>query len=117
LYHGAGAAKAAEEAFDRVHKQRDLPDEIPERPVPAEVIRTDDDGAHFLNVPALLEALGIADSRSEARRKLAEGGVKVNGRAEARERIPLAEPDLGPYAGSVWQIGRRRFAKVGSITP
>ena len=117
LYHGADAATAAEDAFDRVHKQRDLPEEISERPVPAAVIRTDDDGSFFLSVPALLEALGIADSRSEARRKLAEGGVKVNGIAEARERIPLAGPDLGPYAGSVWQIGRRRFAKVGSVTP
>jgi tyrosyl-tRNA synthetase len=117
LYHGLGSGEEAEAHFDRVHRQHALPDEVPERDVPRTVMRTDDDGAWFLYVPALLEALAIADSRSEARRKLAEGGVKVNGAAEARESIPLDGPDLGPYAGSVWQIGRRRFAKVGSLTP
>ena len=33
LYHGAGAV-ATEEAFDRVHKERDLPQDVPERPSP-----------------------------------------------------------------------------------
>jgi tyrosyl-tRNA synthetase len=115
-YHGPGAGEAAEARFDRVHKQRALPDEIPVRDVPGAVVRKEE-GVWFLSVPALLEALAIAESRSEARRKLAEGGVKVNGQAEARERIPLDGPDLGPFAGSVWQIGRRRFARVGSLTP
>jgi len=116
-FHGPGSGKESEARFDRVHKERALPDEVPERPVPASVVRADEDGARYLYVPALLEALGVADSRSEGRRKLAEGGVKVNGTPESRERIPLDGPGLGPFAGSVWQIGRRRFAKVGSITP
>ena len=116
-FHGPGSGDASEARFDRVHKQRALPTDVPERPVPASVLRADEDGAWFLYVPALLEALGVADSRSEGRRKLAEGGVKVNGAPESRERIPLDGPGLGPFAGSVWQIGRRRFAKVGSVTP
>jgi len=116
-FHGAGSGERSEAHFDRVHKERALPDEIPERPVPVSVVRADEQGARYLYVPALLEALGVADSRSEGRRKLAEGGVKVNGTPESRERIPLDGPGLGPFAGSVWQIGRRRFAKVGSITP
>ena len=116
-FHGPGSGDASEARFDRVHKQRALPKDVPERPVPASVLRADEDGTWFLYVPALLEALGVADSRSEGRRKLAEGGVKVNGAPESRERIPLDGPGLGPFAGSVWQIGRRRFAKVGSVTP
>jgi tyrosyl-tRNA synthetase len=115
LYHGPEAATAAEEAFDRVHKQRDLPDDIPEVPVPNEVIRTDE-GSAFLYVPALLEALGLVASRSEGGRMLAQGGVRVNGETESRDRIPLEGNDLGAYAGSVWQVGRRRFARVGPVT-
>jgi tyrosyl-tRNA synthetase len=116
LYHGHDAAAAAEEAFDRVHKQRDLPEEIPETPVPASVIRVDDDGSHFLYVPALLEALGLVASRSEGGRMLAQGGVRVNGETESRDRIPLERNDLGAHAGSVWQVGRRKFARVGPVT-
>jgi tyrosyl-tRNA synthetase len=116
-FHGPGSGDASEASFDRVHKQRALPKDVPARPVSASVLRADEDGAWFLYVPALLEALGVADSRSEGRRKLAEGAVKVNGAPESRERIPLDGPGLGPFAGSVWQIGRRRFAKVGSVTP
>ena len=117
LYHGAGAGATAEAAFDRVHKERDLPQDVPERPVPSSVMRTDDEGRPFLYVPALLHALGVADSRSEAGRKLTEGAVRVNGERETRDRIPLEGQSLGPYAGSIWQIGRRRFAKVGEVTP
>ena len=117
LYHGPGAAAASEETFDRVHKQRDLPDEIPELPVPSSVIRTDAQGSPFLYVPALLEALGLVSSRSEGGRKLAEGGVRVNGETESRDRIPLEGNDLGAYLGSVWQVGRRRFARVKPATP
>jgi tyrosyl-tRNA synthetase len=117
LFHGVGAGDAAEAAFDRVHKRRELPEEIPERSVPSTVMRTDADGVWFLSVPVLLEALGVVESRSEARRLLAQGGVRVDGRSESREQIPLPGPDLGPFVGSVWQVGRRRFARVGSVSP
>jgi len=116
-YHGAGAGEAAEAAFDRVHKRRELPEEVPERPVPATVIRTDPHRGWFLYVPALLEALGVVESRSEARRLLAQGGVRVDGESESREQIPLEGQDLGPFIGSVWQVGRRRFARVGPVSP
>jgi tyrosyl-tRNA synthetase len=115
LYHGPDAATVAQEAFDRIHKQRDLPDDIPELPVPSTVIRAGDDGSPFLYVPALLEALGLVASRSEGGRMLAQGGVRVNGETESRDRIPLEGNDLGAYAGSVWQVGRRRFARVGPV--
>jgi len=118
LYHGAGSGETAEAAFDHVHKQRELPDDVPEVAVPASVVRTAEDGTSFLYVPALLEALGIAESRSQASRKLAEGAVRMNGERETRERIPLVAPQgIDNYVGTVWQIGRRQFAKFGVVTP
>jgi len=114
-YHGSGSGAAAELAFDQVHKRRELPADIVERSVPATVIRTDEAGTPFLYVPALLEALDIVESRSEGARLLAQGGVRMNGETETRERIALEEGEGAQFVGSVWQVGRRRFAKIVSI--
>ena len=97
-FAGPGAAKEAEARFDQVHVKRDVPEDIDEVELP------DEDPVH---VPALLEgAFGI--SRSEARRLLSQGGVKVDGEvlSAADLDVPLAGLD-----GRVVQLGRRRFAR------
>jgi tyrosyl-tRNA synthetase len=111
LYHGAGAGQAAEERFDRVHRDRRLPEDVAEVPVPSEVFDRRS-GAWAASVPALLEALGLASSRSEARRLLSQGGVRRDGEAITEESIPLEGEPPGQLGGSVWQVGRRRFARV-----
>src|SRR3954452_2381965 len=114
-YRGPGSGDAAEAAFDKVFREHETPSDIPERSVPQTVIRADETGSWFLHVPALLEALHIVDSRSEGARLLAQGGIRVNGQAESRERIPLEGGDAAPFVGSIWQVGRRKFAKIVSI--
>jgi len=97
-FAGPGAAKEAEARFDQVHVKRDVPEDIDEVELP------DEDPVH---VPALLEgAFGI--SRSEARRLLSQGGVKVDGEvlSDADLDVPLDRLD-----GRVVQLGRRRFAR------
>ena len=112
LYHGAGEGPAAEARFDRVHKERRLPEDIPEIRVPDAVFDRGTD-TWVVSVPALLEALGLAGSRSEARRLLAQGGVRRDGEAVAEETIPIEGEPPGQLRGSVWQVGRRRFARLG----
>jgi tyrosyl-tRNA synthetase len=97
-YHGDEAGDAAEAHFDRLHVQRDLPDEIEEADLPE---------GDPLHLPAVLsDAFGI--SRSEARRLLTAGGVKVDGE-------PLADGHLDVPAdrlrGAVVQLGKRRFKR------
>ena len=111
LYHGAGAGHAAEERFDRVHRDRRLPEDVAEVPVPSEVFDRRG-GSWAASVPALLEALGLASSRSEARRLLSQGGVRRDGEAITEESIALEGEPPGQLGGSVWQVGRRRFARV-----
>ena len=97
-FAGPGAAKEAEARFDQVHVKRDVPEDIDEVELP------DEDP---VPVPALLEgAFGI--SRSEARRLLSQGGVKVDGEvlSDADLDVPLDRLD-----GRVVQLGRRRFAR------
>jgi tyrosyl-tRNA synthetase len=99
-FHGAAAAAAAEEAFDRLHVRHELPDQIPE-------VRWSGTGS-LVHLPALLsQAFGI--STSEARRNLAGGGVRVDGETVANGSL---EVDASQLDGRVLQLGKRRFARV-----
>ncbi|HEY7829043.1 MAG TPA: tyrosine--tRNA ligase [Solirubrobacteraceae bacterium] len=99
-FHGAEAARAAEEAFDRVHIRHELPDDV------ATVRWTLNGGS--VHLPALLaEAFGI--STSEARRNLAQGAVRVDGQVLPPDSLDVAP---GQLADRVLQLGKRRFARV-----
>jgi tyrosyl-tRNA synthetase len=97
-FHDDEAARAAEERFDRVHVRHEAPDEMPELEISAE----------RRHLPELLaESLGV--SRSDVRRWLAQGGVKLNG-----EPLPADQLDLEPDGldGAVLQIGKRQFRRL-----
>ena len=96
----ADAAAAAERRFDQVHVQGGTPDEMPE-------IALDGGDAHL---PAVI-ADGFGISRSEARRIVAQGGVKLDGEAVDPDRLDLPAAQLD---GRVLQVGKRRFARLRS---
>jgi tyrosyl-tRNA synthetase len=100
--HGPEAAARAEEHFTRVVREHQAPEDVPEAELP------DGDPVHL---PALLvEHLGIG-STSEARRLIAQGGVKIDG-------SPVTEIDL-PRAllhGALVQAGKRRFMRFSGLT-
>ena len=99
-YHGEDAAATAQERFDTLHVRRELPDEIDEFAFRA--------GNGPVHLPALIsDAFGL--SRSEGRRLLAQGGVKLNGDALDGSRIDLPAEDLD---GVVLQVGKRRFKRL-----
>ena len=104
LYHGDGAGEAAMVRFDRVHRDHEVPDDVPEREIPPDAVR---DGAVYL--PKLMVALGLADSNSRARKLIEQGGVKLDGRAitELELELPVAQ-----LRGRVLQVGRRGFARL-----
>jgi tyrosyl-tRNA synthetase len=98
-FHGAGAGETAERHFDRLFKQREVPEDVPEFPLPA------GDSVHL---PAVLrDAFGV--SGAEARRLLAGGGVKLNGDA-----LPADELDVDAHRlrGAILQLGKRRFIRL-----
>jgi tyrosyl-tRNA synthetase len=104
LYHGDGAGEVAMVRFDRVHRDHEVPDDVPEREIPPYVVR---DGAVYL--PKLMVALGLADSNSRARKLIEQGGVKLDGRAitELELELPVAR-----LRGRVLQVGRRGFVRL-----
>jgi tyrosyl-tRNA synthetase len=103
-FHPEGAGKEAEAAFDRVHRDRELPADVEEFEIPAEVIQ---EGRVWL--PRLLVATGFASSNAEARRLLEQGGVSLDGDAleDPGDELPVSE-----LRGKVLQRGRRRFLRL-----
>jgi tyrosyl-tRNA synthetase len=101
LYHRAEEAKAAEAAFDRVFRDRDIPDDVPL----FKVSRTDS-----VHMPALLKEVGLAPSTSEARRLIDQGAVRIDGDVLSGQTYDLPWESI---AGRVLQAGKRRFARVG----
>jgi tyrosyl-tRNA synthetase len=95
--HGESAARMAEEHFTRVVREGRAPDDVPEHALPT------GDPVHL---PVLLaSAFGL--STSEARRLIAQGGVKVEGSVVSDLDVPRTE-----LLGSVIQAGKRRFARL-----
>ena len=77
--------------------------EIPEREIPSECVGDE----AIVWVPRLLHCLGLAKSNSEARRLIAQGGVRLDGTPIDSEE--LAVPAL---EGRVLQVGRRSFVRL-----
>jgi tyrosyl-tRNA synthetase len=115
LYHGPESGAAAEERFNAVHREREMPEAVAEVRVPVSVFGEEKDGVRVVYVPALLEAMGLVTSRSEARRLLAQGGVRRDGTPVPDEDIAIVGDPPGELSGSVWQVGRRKFARLAGI--
>src|SRR5512143_792696 len=105
-FHDAAAGEAAEARFDTVHVAREIPEDIPE------VSLAEADGVQpnsgEVHLPALIA--GVFDiSTSEARRLIAQGGVKLDGEGVASESLDLP---VGKLSGRVLQVGKRRFVRL-----
>ena len=99
-YHGEQDALAAQERFDTIHVRREVPDEIEEYAFAV------DNG--LVHLPALLaDAFGL--SRSEGRRLVAQGGVRLDGEPLDQAALDVAAERLD---GVVLQVGRRRFRRL-----
>jgi tyrosyl-tRNA synthetase len=94
---GPEAAAAAEKHFTRVVREHQAPDDVPEATLP------DGDPVHLPKL--LVEHLGVG-STSEARRLIAQGGVKLDGESVTGVDLPRARLD-----GALIQAGKRRFVR------
>ena len=98
-FHDADAAEQAAAHFRRVVQRKELPEDIPEHD-----LVTDADGKRgLLDVMA---ALGLAKSRGEARRLVAQGAVAIDGNRVEDIGLFL---DPGSY---LLRVGKRRYARL-----
>lgn len=105
LYHGAGAGGRAEERFDRVHRAHELPEDVEEAELDAGW--AGDGGLFWL--PRVLWRLGLASSNGDARRRIEQGGIRLDGRPVSDPTREYAADEL---RGRILQSGRRRFVRL-----
>jgi tyrosyl-tRNA synthetase len=97
LYWDESAALRAEEAFDRVFRHGEAPEDLAEHRLP---------GEDRLSLPALLRAVfGI--SGGEARRLLEQGAVSLDD-----DMVTELEMSRGDLVGKILRAGKRRFARL-----
>lgn len=98
-YHDARAAQDAEEEFNRMFREKGLPDDIPEHQVNAE-----GDGISLFK---LMAQCGLCKSNTDARRQISQGAVSLDG-----ERVEDVETVLPKGIEVLIKVGKRRFAKI-----
>jgi len=96
-YYDAEAGDAAAAEFDKVFKQRDVPTDMPEIPLPADAI----------GIVELICAAGFADSRGAAKRLVKQGGVSIDG-----AKIASIDAQVQPADGQVLKVGKRKFGQL-----
>jgi tyrosyl-tRNA synthetase len=97
MYHGKQESVEAESAFERVIVDKELPETMPEFTLDQSPCRIDD----------LLIQTKTADSKSNARRLIQQGGVSVNG-----EKISDPFATINIEAEIILKVGKRKFAKI-----
>ncbi|WP_322905253.1 tyrosine--tRNA ligase [Paenibacillus campi] len=102
MYHGVEAAEAAKNHFVTVFQQRALPDDIQEFVLEPSQL---EDGR--IGVVELVSLLGFAASKSEARRSIQQGALKVN-----EQKLDDVNAAIEPKDGDIVQVGKRKFAKL-----
>ncbi len=98
-FHDAAMAKAAKIEFIARFQQGAMPEEMPELKLQAE------DGQ--LGIAHILKGAGLVSSTSEAFRMIKQGAVRIDG-----ERVEDRSLQIDAGSTSIYQVGRRRFARV-----
>jgi len=97
-YYGEAEADKAKENFERVFKKHGLPDDIPEKILPA---------GEDIWLPRLLTDIGLVKGTGEARRMIKQNAVSLNG-----EKVADDDHQVSAAGEILLQVGKRRYCKV-----
>jgi tyrosyl-tRNA synthetase len=98
-FHGAGEGGKARESFIARFQKGAMPEEMPEL--------TLESGGEGLGVVNILSQAALVSSNSEAMRMIQQGAVRVDG-----ERVTDAKLKIAANTTHIYQVGKRRFAKI-----
>lgn len=98
-FHGEAAARAAHEAFVSRFRRGEVPADLPEQRLEC--------GGDGLGIAHVLRGAGLVQSTSEGIRMIRSGAVRVDG-----ERIDDPARCMPCGSTHVYQVGKRRFARV-----
>ena len=95
-FHGAQAARQAEAEFVRVFQRGKLPTDMPEYALSGPT-----------GIVDLLTDAGLAESNSEARRLIEQGGVRIDD-----QKVEDIDLRIEPSEGMIIRVGKRRFLRI-----
>lgn len=98
-FYDNDAAIAAEENFDRIFKQHDVPEDLPEFTLPA--------SSEGIWLPKLLAEAELVKGTGEARRMIQQNAVSLDG-----EKVNDVDHVVASQGEVVVKVGKRRFCKV-----
>jgi tyrosyl-tRNA synthetase len=105
-FHSRPTANNAQDNFERVVQQRDLPEDIPEFPLGPP--GGDDDRS----LSRLLVSAGLAGSNGEAKRLINQRAVQLIRHPDQSETLDRDSAGTGLQPGDVIKVGRRRFVRL-----
>lgn len=97
LYHGAEEGAKAETYFIETFSKGHVPDQVRPSQAPPE-----------LTLVEFMVAEGLAQSKSDARRKVEQGGVELDGKKITDWQIVLDES----HTGNILKVGKKDFVKI-----
>jgi len=103
MYHGEEVAIRVRDEFDRVHIRHERPSEVPKVTIDRLLVKEDG----LIWVVDLLQASGMVTSRAEAKRLIAQGGVRIN-----NKRVATVDLDLLFEPPFLIQVGKRSFTEA-----
>jgi tyrosyl-tRNA synthetase len=91
-FHSEAAAKQASEDWEKQFQKRETPDAVEEVAIPFGEVAAKSDGGSSVKLDKVLVRSGLADSASDAQRKIKQKSVKVDGEVVESHIIPVALP-------------------------
>lgn len=107
LYNGEQAAEEAALEFDRIFREKGLPDDVPVFEVPEGQFAKAEGAEYAVPIAWLIAASGGARSVSEARRLIRQGGVSIDGEV-ARDEHLFVQMDQE----HLLKVGKRFFRRI-----
>ena len=101
-FHSVADAKAAQDEFINRFRKGEMPEDI------ADISLQSETGS--LPIANLLKNAGLTQSTSDAMRMIRQGAVKIDG-----EKIEDTRLEMGVSSTHIYQVGKRRFARVTVI--
>lgn len=99
MYHSVEAADEAETEFDKIFIKKEIPDDIPTFEF--------DSSIKEIGIIDLLVETKSADSKSEARRLIIQGGITVN-----NEKVTNISTLVKLESNLILKVGKRNFLKI-----
>jgi tyrosyl-tRNA synthetase len=97
IYHGEKRAEQAEQEFDKIFKEKEMPSEM----------QTYNMEHGTYNITELLVKTKIAPSKSEAQRLIEQGAVRINNQVEKDWR-----KEIKIESGMIVHVGKRKFIRL-----